>query len=134
MLFKPTMAYLDCMNLWHDNTEITLRKTYPVFQITFKATVSARGFEGSIDVKLPIYFVKPGGQLTWVFDLRSLSYLEHCIAFRYVPPSSYLSVDLPVRNSISSKRNTRWFVSNWTPSDAHRSPIWLSWCLEISNF
>ena len=59
----------------------------PVFQITFKGRVPTRSFEGSIDVglptcivsiKFPIYFVGSGGQLSWVFDLRPLSYLEHC--------------------------------------------------------
>ena len=29
-------------------------------------------------LKFTIYFVGSGGQLSRVFDLRSLSYLEHC--------------------------------------------------------
>ena len=29
-------------------------------------------------LKFTIYFVGSGGQLSWVFDLRPLSYLEHC--------------------------------------------------------
>ena len=30
-------------------------------------------------LKFPIYFVGPGGQLSWVYDLRPLSYLEHVV-------------------------------------------------------
>ena len=58
-----------------------------VFQITFKGRVSTRNFHGSIDVglphllKFPIYFVGSGGQLSQVFELRSLCYLEHCAVF-----------------------------------------------------
>ena len=29
-------------------------------------------------LKFAIYFVVSGGQLSWVFDPRLLSYLEHC--------------------------------------------------------
>ena len=43
-----------------------------------------KNFEGSIGVvllnflKLIIHFVRSASQLCWVFDLRALSYLEHC--------------------------------------------------------
>ena len=59
----------------------------PVFQITFKGRVPTGNFDGSIDVAMglpisfPIYFVGSGGQLSWVFDLRPLSYLEHRASF-----------------------------------------------------
>ena len=58
--------------------------TMSVFQITLKGRVPTRSFEGSIDVgllhliKFPTHFVGSGGQLSWVFDLRPLSYPEHC--------------------------------------------------------
>lgn len=30
-------------------------------------------------LKFAIYFVRSAGQLSWVFDLRLLPYLEHCL-------------------------------------------------------
>ena len=50
------------------------------FQITFKGRVPTRSFEGSILVsprllKLTVYFVESGDQLSRAFDLRPLSYL-----------------------------------------------------------
>ena len=34
--------------------------------------------------KFTIHFVGSGGQLSRAFDLRSLSYLEHCFTDRYI--------------------------------------------------
>ena len=61
--------------------------TIAVFQIPFKVRESMKNFEGSIGVvlsnflKLIIHFVGSASQLCQVFDLRPLSYLEHCIVF-----------------------------------------------------
>ena len=45
-----------------------------VFQITFKGRELIKNFEGSIAIPT----ARSGNQLCWVFDLRPLSYLEHC--------------------------------------------------------
>ena len=58
-----------------------------VFQITFKGRELIKNFEGSIGVILSkssynnmvtIPTARSGSKLCWVFDLRPLSYLEHC--------------------------------------------------------
>ena len=80
---RYTQAHLQAL-LQDDVTfEVRNTKNSAVFQINFKGMVSTRSFEGSIDVSLPtssqVYhlFCQSAGQLSNVFDLGPLSYLEH---------------------------------------------------------
>ena len=95
-----------------------------------------RSFEGSVDVGLPtasqvflaIYFARSGGQLSRVFDLRPLSYPEHCSYYpnkKYI--CSYYYILLPNINLICEVTENNlihsWFLAAYFGEDGEESNL-----------